>query len=128
MIRRLRLKGFGDEEVEGALQFLKNNGLIEDRTLANELFRSALLRKNLGKKGIESFLFKRGIDKELIRETLSKHTPDMEKESALNLVQKKLKVLDRYPERVKRRRILGALQRRGFSSDVIRQAVQSTDL
>jgi SOS response regulatory protein OraA/RecX len=124
MIERLERKGFGYEETERAVRYLQERGFIEDRALASELFTNAVERKYLGRTGIRAFLGMRGIDKELINETLSIHTRDMEMESAGRLVKKRLKALQRHPKEVKRRRIRAALQRRGFSAEVIRMAVK----
>ncbi len=116
---RLSRKGFNDEHINGALEFLENAGLLNDETLAKELFREAVERRHFGKKGAAQFLLKRGIGKELAGESASALTREKEEESAVRLVEKKLKALKNYPEDVVRRRILGMLHRRGFSSDII---------
>jgi len=128
MIERLGKKGFGYEETERTVQYLQESGFIEDRSLAAELFTNAVERKYLGRTGIRAFLGRRGIDKELINETLSIHTRDMEMESAGRIVRKRLKALQRHPKEVKTRRIRAALQRRGFSADVINRVISGTIL
>ncbi len=128
MIERLTKKGFGYEETERTVRYLQERGFIEDRALASELFTNAVERKYLGRTGIKAFLSRRGIDKELINETLSMHTRDMEMESAGRLVRKRVKALQRHPKEVKRRRIRAALQRRGFSADVINRLISDTVL
>ena len=125
MCERLEKKGFDSGQINGAIKFLEDTGLLKDSVVAQELFRNASERKYLGRKGIEMFLNKRGIDRELIRDTLSSHTWEMEKEAALKLLQKKLKTLKKYSGNVVRRRLWGMLQRRGFSADIINKTVQS---
>ena len=125
MIERLGKKGFAPEDTERTIQYLQDRGLIEDRTLAQELFTNAVERRCLGRMGIRAFLGRRGIDKGLVNETLSTHTRDMEKESAVRYVKKRLVALQRHPKAIQRRRIQAALQRRGFSADIIREAVTS---
>lgn len=125
MYERLRRKGFDSEQIKGAVESLENAGLIKDEVLARELVRHATERKYLGRQGIEMFLSRRGIQKELINETMSTHTGEMEKDAALKIVEKKLKALKKYPENIIRRRLWGMLKRRGFSSDTINMAVRS---
>lgn len=128
MLERLIGKGFNEEQIHNAILFLEEAGLIKDESLAEELFRYALGRKNLGRRGIESFLLKRGIGKELVSQTLSVHTKEMETDAAQRIIDKKLRTLRKYPVDVIRRRLFGMLQRRGMRSDVINKAVRSLDL
>ena len=122
MIERLKKKGFSCQETERTVCYLQDRGFIEDRALAKELFNNAVERRSLGRMGIRVFLGRRGIDKELINETISFHTREMEMESADRFTRKRLENLKSYPDDVKRRRIRAALYRRGFSSEVIREA------
>jgi len=125
MIERLNKKGFIHQETERTVRYLQDRGFIEDRALAKELFTNAVERRSLGDMGIRAFLGKRGIDKELISETISIHTRDMEIESACRFTKKRLEHLKSYPDDVKRRRIRAALYRRGFSAEIIREAVRT---
>jgi len=125
MFEKLKRKGFSGREIDNTIHFLEKTGLICDETLVTELFRYSVERKSLGKKGIEAFLSRRGIDKELINNALSNHTNAIEAESAGRFAEKKLKSLKKYPEEVVKRRLWGMLQRRGFSIDVIRKTVDS---
>lgn len=125
MHERLRRKGFDNDQINRAMGFLEDAGLMKDEVVARELSRNAIERKYLGRKGIEMFLSRRGIERELINETLSTHTREMEKETALKLVEKRLKTLKNYPENVIKRRLWGILGRRGFSTDIINRAIKS---
>jgi regulatory protein len=128
MLERLIRKGFNEEQTNNAILFLEEAGLIKDETLAEELFSYALGRKNLGRRGIESFLSKRGIGQELISQTLSVHTKDMEMDAAQRIIDRKLRILRRFPVDVIKRRLSGMLQRRGVRADVINKTIQSLDL
>lgn len=121
---RLKRKGFSVTEIENTIHFLEKAGLISDEALAKELFRYSVERKSLGKKGIEAFLSKSGIDKELIHKELSSYTNDIEAESAARFAEKKIKSLDKYPKEIIRRRLWGMLQRRGFSAVVINKVIE----
>lgn len=126
LLDRLKRKGFSDVQISLAIQSLESAGLINDQKLAEEILQYSKDRKPLGKKGIESLLAKRGIDKELIRTMLSAHSADMEEESARQFVEKKFKWMKNYPEDIVKRRLFGMLQRRGFPTDVIHKVVKST--
>lgn len=123
MIEKLRLKGFEQEDINAVMEFLEKSNLINDAELATELLSYSSGSKPLGKNGIRMFMFKRGLDKALVEETLSGHTPDMEERAAMEFAERKARVLSSYPPKVARRRLWAMLQRRGFSADVIRKAV-----
>ncbi len=125
IIQRLKRKGFDDIQISNTVEYLKNAELLNDDVLASELLKSATEKKQLGRKGIQVFLFHRGINKNLIAETLSGLSEDTEKETALRLVEKKMKVLRNHSKNVIKRRLWGMLERRGFSADVIHTAIKS---
>lgn len=122
---KLRSKGFESEDVNAVMEFLEKSGLINDAELAAELFSYSARSKPLGKNGIRMLMLKRGIDKLLIDETLSAHTVEMEEKAAMEFAERRSRVLNNYPANVVRRRLWAMLQRRGFSADVIRKAVDS---
>ena len=127
IIQRLKRKGFDDNHINDTVEFLKSAELIKDNVLASELFRNATENKLLGRKGIQAFLSNRGIKKDLASETLSCLSEDTEKETALRLVEKKMKVLRNHPKNVIKRRLWGMLERRGFSAGVINYTLRSID-
>ncbi len=125
MLEKLRARGFDDEQINGEIEYLENAGLLNDEDLASELFRYSIEIKSLGKKGVRMFLYRRGIEKGLIDKTVAVHTEHMEEKTAQELVERKLRSLKDDPEDVVRRRLWGMLQRRGFSTDVMKKAVGS---
>ena len=124
---RLSRKGFNNDQINKAMGFLVDAGLLNDEILVKELFRYAKERKYLGRKGIEMFLHKRGFGRELINDTISNHTREMEKEAALKLAEKKLKTLKNYPGNIIKQRLWGILKRRGFSADIINMTIKSVN-
>lgn len=127
MIQRLKRKGFSNNLIDSTMEYLKNAGLIHDEILASELLKTTIENKHLGRRGIAMFLSHRGIKKDTIDKTLSGVSDDIEKDTALKLVEKKLKILKKYPENIVKRRLWGMLQRRGFSSSVIITAMKSIE-
>lgn len=125
MLQRLKLKGFDDAEISDTIEYLERIGLINDDILAPGLLKHAVEKKLLGKRGAELFLYKRGIERELIYKVISSHTKENEEEAAGKLLEKKIRTLRNQPEDVIKRRLYCMLQRRGFAPDVIKAAVSS---
>lgn len=125
MIGKLRRKGFDDAQVSSTIKYLSDIGLMDDESLASDLYRYSAEYKSLGKNGIRQFLMKRGISKDLIDKTLLEHNAETEEKTAFGLAERRLKLLKNYPEDVIKRRLWGMLQRRGFSYDLIKRVVNS---
>ncbi|MBI5027026.1 MAG: regulatory protein RecX, partial [Nitrospirae bacterium] len=125
LTERLVQKGFDADTVDSIVAALEQEGLVRDNALASELLRVAVEGKGLGREGVRALLIKRGIERELIKETLSGLTKETEEETALRLVEKKLKTLKVCPEDTVRQKLWGLLKRRGFSTDVINTAFKS---
>jgi regulatory protein len=127
MMQRLKRKGFDNNLIHSTMKYLKNVGLIRDETLASELLKTTIENKHLGRRGIALFLSHRGIKQDTITKTLSGVSEDIEKDTALRLVEKKLKTLKQHPEHVIKRRLWGMLQRRGFSTYIINFVMKSIE-
>ena len=127
MMQRLKRKGFDNNLIHSTIEYLKNAGLIRDEILASELLETTIENKHLGRRGIALFLSHRGIKQDTITKTLSGVSEDIEKDTALRLVEKKLKTLKQYPQHVIKRRLWGMLQRRGFSTYITNIAIKSIE-
>jgi len=125
MVWRLGERGFGKEVIDSTIKALEKRGLIDDRLLATELMRGAIERRHLGRRGVEEFLYHRGIDKEVIDDVLSGYAEDTEKDTARRFIEKKLKTLQNYPPETLKRKLAGMLRQRGFSFDVINKVLQN---
>jgi len=128
MLERLGKKGFDKHHIDTVMDFLERTKLINDEVLASDLFRQSTERKYLGFRGVRMFLAKRGIPEALINKTMSEHTSEMEELSARNFIGKKLASLSRHPDKVKKRRLWGMLQRRGYSISVISRVFREIEL
>lgn len=125
LTEKLKLRGFPIDHIMSTLAFLEHAGLINDPSLAADLFRHAIEYKSLGRQGIKVFLLKRGIDRQLVDITLAAHSKEIEELSARKFAERKMKVLRNYPDAVAKRRLSGMLQRRGFSGSTIMRALNS---
>lgn len=117
---RLKKKGFEQEAIEQALERLEELNLIDDQKFASMWVEEKLRYRPTGRRILEQELYLKGIDKDIISETLDKVYSDIdEKELALKLLEKKKKQYAKLDEDVAKRRINNLLLRRGFSYQTV---------
>lgn len=115
-----------EPEVYGPeLDRLEALGVIDDASLAATLAFTQHSRKGLGRTAIEQELKRRHIDPELIEAALDDIGEDDELERATELAVKRMAQLSSYDDETTRRRLHGFLARKGYASDVVRQAMDA---
>lgn len=119
----LRSRDLDDETIDYEIGRLEAVGLVDDRALAETLVRTQHERKGLGRQGIIAELRRRHIEQEIIDGALEALDQDDERERALELAEKRASQLQSYDHDTAKRRLTGFLQRKGYSSEVIRDAV-----
>jgi SOS response regulatory protein OraA/RecX len=100
-------------------------GVIDDAALAATLAFTQHSRKGLGRTAIEQELKRRHIDPVLIEAALADIGDDDELERATELAVKRMGQLSTYDDETARRRLHGFLARKGYASDVVRQAMDA---
>lgn len=100
-------------------------GVIDDAALAATLAFTQHSRKGLGRTAIEQELKRRHIDPVLIDAALADIGDDDELERATELAVKRMGQLSSYDDETARRRLHGFLARKGYASDVVRQAMDA---
>jgi regulatory protein len=118
---RLGKKGHGPEVVQEVLGFLDEQGLLDDARWARTLRGRAEDVRLLGEAGARRYLEAMGIGSGDAREALEAYD---EQGVARRLVQRERRRMAHLPEGVRKRRILGSLRRRGFSSRSARRALR----
>ncbi len=116
---RLKLKRHAPELIEGALELLQSQGLLNDEKFAQVFAGSKTLSRPVGRRQLEVDLKKKGIAPALIQTTLSKLVDYDEKEAVRKLVTAKISRMKDVPPQKVKARLFGFLKRRGFSSEVI---------
>ncbi len=117
---KLRDREFGDAVVEAVIADLIRLGYVNDSEFARQWAASRVRLRGFGRRRIEQELRNKGISRDLIRETLGEVFEDApEADIARQEAEKKLKSLTRFAPEVRRRRLAGHLERRGFSSEAI---------
>ncbi|MFP3465771.1 regulatory protein RecX [Leifsonia sp. SIMBA_070] len=115
-----------EPEVYGPeLDRLEALGVIDDASLAVSLAFTQHSRKGLGRTAIEQELKRRHVAPELIEAALADIGQDDELERATELAVKRMGQLSTYDDETARRRLHGFLARKGYASDIVRQAMDA---
>ncbi len=118
--QRLAEKQFAADVIHAVLADLDRLGYINDRDFAGQWARSRVRLRGFGRRRIEQELRGKGISRDVIHETLADVFEDSsEADVARREAEKKLKTLARFEPAVRRRRLAGFLERKGFSSEII---------
>jgi len=115
---RLRKKGISARGISSTMRYLKDTGLLNDLSLAESLKREALTYRMLSQAGARNFMLRRGIPRSIVDSVLS-NDDNIDIDNAVKFVDKKLRVLGRYPAEIAKRRLYNLLLRRGYSSGTI---------
>lgn len=116
-------RGIPHEIAEEIADRYEDVGLINDEDYAERFVRSKLAGKPTSKRRLAADMQKKGLDKELIDESLAEVSRDEELANAIRLAEKKARTTTGLEPHVRQRRIFGALARQGFSPDICRQAL-----
>jgi len=118
LLRKLTAKGFKNG-AEEALEKLKIQGYIDDERFAGMYVRELISFKNYGKRRIEQELYKKGIDRDIIKEALE--NAELPEERLTDIIRKKYV---RYLSDEKGvHKTVNALLRLGYSYGDIRDAL-----
>ena len=101
------------------LDRLQQAGLIDDQRFARDWVESRQARRQLSRSALQHELQAKGVAREFIELALEGVGREEELRAARCLADKKLRSLADLPHEVQRRRVAGALARRGFSSDIV---------
>ncbi|MCU1414418.1 MAG: RecX family transcriptional regulator [Microbacteriaceae bacterium] len=125
MEKTLLSRDLDEAVVEEELQRLESVGLIDDLALAETFVRTQHERKGLGRSALTSELRRRHISQEDIELALEQVDDDDEQARATELAMKRAGQLSSYDQATAVRRLTGFLLRKGYSSSVVRNAVDS---
>ncbi|ROP74112.1 regulatory protein RecX [Curtobacterium sp. PhB115] len=122
----LTKQDFEPEVVEHEIERLTRVGLIDDVALATDLVDRLHSRKGLGRQGIVTELRRRGIDQIAIDTALDQGEDDEDDEflRAQELADKRAPQMRGLDRATAERRLSGFLMRKGYSSGVVRIAVE----
>jgi len=116
----LKKKGFEEAVVQETLRYFKEANYLDDRRFAEHWARTRAENKQFGKYRLRQELLGKGLAPELIEETLDILFDDVQEiDLARTVVEKKLPSMQDLPADKRKNRLIGLLQRKGFSLDII---------
>lgn len=98
-------------------------GLVNDEKFAELLVRSRMAERPMSRVGLSRELSRKGIDRDVAEAALDSVSAEDEMSAALSLARKKARATEGLDPVVRRRRMYGALARRGFNPEQIMCAV-----
>ncbi len=120
-------RGFTDDVVRQVISDLIRLDYVNDREFARQWTRSRVRLRGFGRRRIEQELRSKGIDKEIIRQTVAElFSDDSEFETAMRMARKKLATMKAVDRETRRRRLAGFLERKGFSFEIISKVLRET--
>ena len=120
-LRQKLLRWYGEEAVEAAVLRMEELGLINDLDYGRRYAADAVNLRGWPRRRIAMELQKKGVPAEVIEEALADITEETEIETACRLLEGPYR--GKLRDRKERNKVKAALQRRGFSYEVIQQAV-----
>lgn len=117
--------GLDEHEIEEWVERYERLGYLDDRRLAEHLVHSHGVRRGRGSGALLHELGRRGIDDELARSALEALDPDVELEHATAIAERRARQLSGLDHAVAYRRLTAFLLRRGYGSEVVREAVRA---
>jgi len=121
---RLEQKGFSESIAADTVAFLKDKKFIDDRVFAKE-WVIARLKHPLGLRRIKQELFAKGIENEVIQDSLAQVKNDYSESQIVTQLAQKIfsRLKNNEPQKAKAR-IYAYLLRRGFSPDVVSEIIK----
>jgi regulatory protein len=129
--RRLLLRGYRADLVEGAVERLTELGMIDDAAFARAWVESRDRARPRGERALRQELRMKGLDRAVVDETLAEREverPDADAEAARRLLERHAAALARVADpRARRQRAYALLARNGFDPETSAAAARSID-
>ena len=120
----LKGKKFSANAVDETLAFLEDNDYVNDQRFALQFGRSRIENKKVGRLRLERELRNKGLERQLIDETLSSLYKEYdEREIAMSCAKKKLSSSSPNDSKKERGRLARFLERKGFPTGIVYQVV-----
>jgi len=119
---RLLEKGYDENSVEDEIEFLKNYGYVNDARFAEHFTSDAINIKKWGKMRIRTELARKGIDSEIIENTIEDAFSECDDDRVFSMMKTRFANSD-FSNIKERTRIFNFYMRRGFSPDEIKGAM-----
>ncbi len=114
LFKKVRAKGIPEDIINGVLNQFEDMDFINDERFAKYFIDSKLKYDKLAKWGIAQKLREKGIDKEIIEETLSEVDETLIEDNAYALVRKRLASSKKYEPQKRLKNLADMLIRKGY--------------
>lgn len=116
---KMKSKNYDSTVVDETIFRLQESNYLNDERYA-ELYMERESVRALGSRAVSQKLRDKGISEDKIQELLDERSEDEERESALEIAEKKVNSYSEdLPYDTKKRRLIGLLSRKGFSGDIV---------
>ena len=115
--------GLDEHEIEQWIERYERFGYLDDARLAEQVVHTHGVRRGRGSGAILNELSRRGIGSGIARAAIEGLDPEAERENALAVAERRARQLTGLDRQTAERRLSAFLQRRGYPSDVVREAV-----
>ncbi len=122
--KRLKDRGYGEAVIEGVLNSLKEQGILDDTKLVTDSVEWAKQAKRYGKRRIFSDLRKKGIDSKIIDQALIEYPKEDERQTAFDLAKNRWDKLSKIEPKKRKQRLYQFLGNRGFDFEIIREVME----
>lgn len=117
--RILARKGIPEDAARAVLDRLGEVGLVDDQAFAQAWVESRQQRRHLSRSALKRELARKGVEPEVITDAVAGVDSDDELGAARALAEKKSRSMGGLDPEVRRRRLAGALARRGFGPGIV---------
>jgi len=124
---RLKDKGYNAQVIDKLAEELKDEDLIDDKKFARLWAKMRSQGNARGLSVIKFELLSKGVDKDIVEETLSEAREAFsEEEIVRQLLNRRMRAVAGLDRQKARQRIYGYLKRRGFSTQVVLKVLDET--
>ena len=124
LFNHLKKRGVAEDIANAVLYRLQEQGLVNDEEFARSWSESRQRSKKLSRRAIVDELRGKGIDGDIIEIVALEIDENREHDLALELASRKYRPIAHLDHDLIRRRVQGALMRRGFSSGLINSVMR----
>ncbi len=117
--KRLLMKKHSSVLIDKTVALMTEQGLLNDERFAKMFAQSKAQSQVVGRNKIRQDLVQKGISNRLIEGAIASIDGVSEKEAALELAQKRQRLMREIPLVKQKVRLLGLLRRRGFSGEAV---------
>ncbi|MDE7360789.1 MAG: recombination regulator RecX [Oscillospiraceae bacterium] len=116
-------KTYGGDVAEQAVEYVCDLGYVDDEEYAPKLAEYLIKRKRWGVRRVRYEMISRGLDRELVENTLADIDTDELDEELITLIEKRY--INKLADYDDRRRTIAALARRGYDFGSIKRCIEA---